>query len=68
MSPIRRMIRLAVSLAKAEILVVTNIDYDHPDVYSSIAEVQKAFLTFKKQQVGRKITIVNADDPLASHY
>ena len=50
---------------KPEILVVTNIDYDHPDVYSSIAQVQQAFLAFKKQQVGRKLTIINADDPVS---
>lgn len=50
---------------KPEILVVTNIDYDHPDAYASIDEVQNAFIALKKQQVGLKLTVVNADDPVS---
>ena len=49
-----------------DILVVTNIDYDHPDAYNSLAEVQAAFVTLVSQQEGRKITILNADDPESS--
>ncbi len=45
-----------------ELLVVTNIDYDHPDVYANLEEVQQAFLTLQKQMTGRKTTIVNHDD------
>lgn len=45
-----------------ELLVVTNIDYDHPDAYTNLEEVQKAFLTLQNQMTGRKITIVNHDD------
>ena len=43
-----------------DILVVTNIDYDHPDVYASLADVQAAFVKLRQQA---KITIVNIDDP-----
>ena len=45
-----------------EILVVTNIDFDHPDVYASLSDVQEAFIKLQAQQVGKKITILNADD------
>jgi UDP-N-acetylmuramate--alanine ligase len=48
---------------KPDILVVTNIDYDHPDAYASLADVQDAFIKLQRQQKGMKITIVNADDP-----
>lgn len=46
-----------------EILVVTNIDYDHPDAYASLEEVQEAFKKLENQQTGRKIAIINRDDP-----
>lgn len=49
-----------------EILVVTNIDYDHPDVYRSLAEVQEAFLKLVRQQQGLKLAVVNVDDPASS--
>jgi len=45
-----------------DILVVTNIDYDHPDAYGSLNEVKQAFLLLQNQIVGRGVTIVNADD------
>lgn len=45
-----------------EILVVTNIDYDHPDAYANLEDVQQAFITLQKQMTGRKTTIVNHDD------
>jgi len=44
-------------------MIVTNIDYDHPDAYKSLQEVQNAFKTLQKQQKGNRITIVNKDDP-----
>lgn len=44
------------------ILVVTNIDFDHPDAYSSIKDVQSAFIALQKRQQDPNITIVNADD------
>jgi UDP-N-acetylmuramate--alanine ligase len=46
-----------------DILVVTNIDFDHPDVYPSLADVQDAFVKLQKQS---KLTIVNADDPASN--
>lgn len=48
---------------KPEFLIVTNIDYDHPDVYKTLGDIQKAFVTLKSKQVGQKITILSADDP-----
>jgi UDP-N-acetylmuramate--alanine ligase len=45
-----------------ELLVVTNIDYDHPDAYKNLEEVQDAFLALQKQMTGKKTTIVNHDD------
>jgi UDP-N-acetylmuramate--alanine ligase len=32
-----------------DVLVVTNIDFDHPDVYDTLADVQVAFAKFQKQ-------------------
>lgn len=45
-----------------DILAVTNIDFDHPDAYGSLEEVQHAFLDFQNGQRGQRITIVNCDD------
>lgn len=42
-----------------EILVVTNIDFDHPDVYPSLTAVQAAFHLLQQKA---KVTIINADD------
>jgi len=46
-----------------DVLVVTNIDFDHPDAYGSLADVKAAFVSLVAQQQGRRITILNADDP-----
>lgn len=48
---------------KPEVLVVTNIDYDHPDVYPDILAVQQAFAKLQKQS---KFTFVSADDEASS--
>lgn len=45
-----------------ELLVVTNIDYDHPDAYANLEEVQQAFRSLQEQMTGRKTTIINHDD------
>jgi UDP-N-acetylmuramate--alanine ligase len=45
-----------------EILIVTNIDYDHPDAYASLEDVEKAFKKLEHQQIGRKIAVINSDD------
>lgn len=42
-----------------EILVVTNIDFDHPDAYPDLTAVGEAFLKLQRKS---KITIMNADD------
>lgn len=47
---------------KPEILVVTNIDFDHPDVYANISAVQEAFRKLIGEQVGQQLTVVNIDD------
>lgn len=44
---------------KPEILVVTNIDFDHPDVYANLDEVQDAFIKLYEKS---SITITNVDD------
>ena len=43
-----------------ELLVVTNIDYDHPDAYPSLDAVKAAFVTLQKKSTA---VIFNADDP-----
>ncbi|MBI5619581.1 UDP-N-acetylmuramate--L-alanine ligase [Candidatus Gottesmanbacteria bacterium] len=45
-----------------EVLVVINIDFDHPDVYRSLAEVTSAFVKLQSQQPALGVTVVNADD------
>ncbi len=42
-----------------EIMVVTNIDFDHPDVYAGLSAVQDAFRALQKQAT---VTVLNADD------
>lgn len=44
---------------KPDVLVVTNIDYDHPDVYPDLLAVQQAFVKLQKQST---LTFVRADD------
>lgn len=46
-----------------DVLVVTNIDFDHPDAYDSLSDVKAAFVTLASQERGKQITIINADDP-----
>lgn len=46
-----------------EVLVVTNIDYDHPDVYPDLSRVQQAFVRLQKQS---KFTLVSSDDEASS--
>lgn len=45
---------------KPEVLVVTNIDFDHPDVYPDLKSVQRAFSVLARRS-GQ--TVLNADDP-----
>jgi UDP-N-acetylmuramate--alanine ligase len=48
---------------KPDILVVTNVDFDHPDAYASVRQVQDAFLALMAKQKGKKVSILNRDDP-----
>ncbi len=45
-----------------ELLVVTNIDYDHPDVYRSLEEVTHAF-TRLRDKVQSRGEVIITDDP-----
>lgn len=45
-----------------QIIVVTNIEYDHPDVYKSFKHTQKAYLQFFKKLPKDGILVVNADN------
>lgn len=48
-------------------IIATNIDYDHPDVYSSIKETKAAFLAFFKKLLIKpreKRLLFSADNPL----
>ena len=42
--------------------VFTNVDYDHPDCYSSLSELKDAYLQFYKQS---GTAFINADDKLS---
>ena len=52
---------------KPEIIVLTTIDWDHPDVFSSQAEVEKAFIKFVNSSEDNAIVIANSDDPGIKH-
>lgn len=43
-----------------DVLVVTNIDFDHPDVYKDLSDVTNAYVSLAKKS---KRIVVNADDP-----
>ncbi len=47
---------------KPEAIVITNIDFDHPDVYSSLSDVEKAFAKFIFAMPKPGIVVGNADD------
>ncbi|MBI5620284.1 UDP-N-acetylmuramate--L-alanine ligase [Candidatus Gottesmanbacteria bacterium] len=48
---------------KPEVLVVTNIDYDHPDVYPDLSAVQHAFIALQKQST---FTCICGEDEASS--
>lgn len=49
-----------------EIAVITNIEYDHPDVYPSLAAVKKAYLRFAAGVKNEGVVIACADDPIVA--
>ncbi len=44
-----------------EILVVTNIDFDHPDIYGDLEEIKKVFIDFTKKIVPGGVLIACGD-------
>jgi UDP-N-acetylmuramate--alanine ligase len=44
-----------------EIIVVTNIDFDHPDIYSSVDEIRKVFVDFSKRLSPNGVLIACGD-------
>ena len=48
---------------KPKIGVITNIEFDHPDLYSSMAELRKAFLDFANNVQSQGCLVACADDP-----
>ncbi len=47
-------------------LVITNIDFDHPDVYKNIDEVKSAFVKFVNQVDTNGVVVINASDEHAA--
>jgi UDP-N-acetylmuramate--alanine ligase len=45
-----------------QILIITNIDYDHPDVYLNLKEVQEAYLKISEKVPKNGTIILNGDD------
>lgn len=46
-----------------KIAILTNIEFDHPDIYSSIDEIRKTFLQFCNQLPKDSVLIACGDDP-----
>lgn len=46
---------------KPKIILVTNIDFDHPDIYSSIEEIRNAFLKFSDNLPASGVLVVCGD-------
>lgn len=46
-----------------KIAVITNIEYDHPDIYNSLDEMRNAYLTFANQLHKDSVLISCGDDP-----
>ncbi len=48
---------------KPEVLIVTNIDYDHPDVYKTFDELKAAYIKAAQNVAPRGRIIFSSDDP-----
>jgi UDP-N-acetylmuramate--alanine ligase len=46
-----------------QIAILTNIEFDHPDIYASLAEVKDAYLQFVNQLDKKSVLIACIDDP-----
>src|SRR3989344_284632 len=47
---------------RPSVLVITNIDFDHPDVYADLEAVKEAFADFTKQIRPGGFVVINVDD------
>jgi UDP-N-acetylmuramate--alanine ligase len=47
---------------KPSILVLTNIDFDHPDAYRNLADVKKSYLALVRKMPAGGVKIISADD------
>ncbi len=45
-----------------KVVVVTNLEHDHPDVYPTLADTKKAYLAFFQKIPGDGLLVANADD------
>jgi len=45
-----------------QFMVITNIEYDHPDIYPTVRSIREAFLTFAKQLPEKGLLIACGDD------
>jgi UDP-N-acetylmuramate--alanine ligase len=51
------------SFQNPKVIVVTNIEHDHPDIYPALDQAKDAFLNFFNQLPADGILIANADNP-----
>lgn len=47
-----------------KIVVITNIEHDHPDIYPDLESIQLVFQTFLQNLPDESIVIANGDDPV----
>lgn len=50
------------SLLSPKVLIVTNIEHDHPDIYPTLADVKRVFKEFFKKVPGDGLLIASADN------
>jgi UDP-N-acetylmuramate--alanine ligase len=48
---------------KPDVLVITNVEYEHTDYYKDLADVQNAFRTFVEQVNEGGVVVTNTKDP-----
>ena len=46
-----------------KIAIITNIEFDHPDIFNSLDDVRNAYLMFCNQLYPKSVLIVYGDDP-----
>lgn len=54
------------SLLAPRVIVVTNIEHDHPDIYPTIAETKKAFREFVEKVPNNGLIVANAGNEIVS--